>query len=214
MIDAAFTGEGGGPPSFPHIVGSGPNALIIHYDGDDRQLGDGDLVLIDIGATYDGHSADMSRTFPVSGPFTTRQREIYQLVLDAQRAVVTRLRPGVDTLSSTQAWVRDVFRASPLRAKDASGVARTLDVFLTHSVYHYVGRDVHGADTGWNARAALQPHQIFTMEPGLYITSEGIGIRIEDTYMVTERGVACLTCACPKEVADLEARQTTGARPR
>jgi Xaa-Pro aminopeptidase len=204
LIDADFQREGSGPPAFSHIVASGPNALDLHYPGDGRQLADGDLLLIDIGATSGQHCADLSRTLPVSGQFTARQRELYQLVLDAQRIAAGGARPGVDSLGAMDARVREFFRSSPLRAKDAGGTSVTMDRFFIHSLGHYVGRQVHGEDTGWKTNEPMRPQQVLTLEPGLYIPSEGIGIRIEDTYLVTTLGLECLSCACPKEIGQIE----------
>jgi Xaa-Pro aminopeptidase len=204
VIDEVFTREGGSPPAFPHIVASGPNALELHYPGDARQLADGDLLLIDIGATSNGHCADVTRTYPVSGRLTARQREVYQLVLDAQTLAATRARVGVDSLRSLDAAVRDFFRASPLRAMNAAGVNSTMDQFFVHGLYHYVGREVHGSDTGWADWQPIQAGQVFALEPGLYIASEGLGIRIEDTYLASRVAVECLSCASPKGPSDIE----------
>jgi Xaa-Pro aminopeptidase len=204
VIDAVYAREGGGPPAFAHIAASGPNALELHYAGDARQLAGGDLLLVDIGATSNQHCADVTRTYPVSGRFTDRQRAIYQLVLDAQTLALTRTRVGADSLASIGAAVRDFFRSSPLRAKNAAGVESTMDAFFIHGLSHYVGRDVHGADTGWDPGQPIQPDQVFVFEPGLYIASEGIGIRIEDTFLATRTGLECLSCASPKGTSEIE----------
>jgi Xaa-Pro aminopeptidase len=206
VIDAAYGREGGGPPAFAHITASGPNALQLHYAGDARQLVDGDLLLVDIGATSNQHCADVTRTYPVSGRFTERQRAIYQLVLDAQALALARARVGADSLASIGTAVRDFFRSSPLRAKNAAGVESTMDAFFIHSLSHYVGRDVHGADTGWDPGQPIQPDQVFVFEPGLYIASEGIGIRLEDTFLATRAGLECLSCASPKGTSEIERR--------
>jgi len=204
VIDEVFTREGGSPPAFPHIVASGPNALELHYPGDARQLAEGDLLLIDIGATSNGHCADVTRTYPVSGRLTARQREVYQLVLDAQTFAATRARVGVDSLRSLDAAVRDFFRASPLRAMNAAGVETTMDQFFVHGLYHYVGREVHGSDTGWSDWLPIREGQVFALEPGLYIASEGLGIRIEDTYRASRAAVECLSSASPKGPSEIE----------
>ncbi len=203
VIDGVFSREGGGL-AFPHIVAAGPNALQLHYAGDSRQIADGEMLLIDIGATSNQHCSDMSRTYPASGQFTARQLELYQVVLQAEEQAAASIRTGVTTANGLTAVVRDLFRAAPLRAKDANGVDATLDRFLTHSVSHYVGREVHGGDTGWSSSAPIQVNQVFTIEPGLYIGSEGIGIRIEDTYVTTARGLECLTCAAAREPASVQ----------
>ncbi len=204
IVDGVFSREGSGAPAFAHIVGAGTDALDIHYAGDSRQLGDGELLLIDIGATSNQHCSDMSRTYPASGQFTARQLELYQLVLQAQQQAASSIRVGVDTANGLTSLVRTLYRSSPLRAKDTSGVERTLDAFMVHTVSHYVGREVHGSDTGWNLSAPIQVNQVFTIEPGLYIISEGIGMRIEDTYVATSNGLECLTCAASKDPAAVQ----------
>lgn len=197
-IDRVFSSYGSGPVAFPHIVGSGPNALDLHYEGDGRQLQDGDFVVVDIGATSNAHCADLTRTYIVSGQMTSRQRAIYDLVLQSLRDVAPTLRVGVDSIATADEWVRAAFRWSPLRAKNAAGVEQTLDRFFVHLVGHYVGRQIHGQDTPWNWKAPIQVGQVLALEPGVYIPSEGIGVRIEDTFLVTPSGLECLTCAAPK----------------
>jgi Xaa-Pro aminopeptidase len=130
----------------------------------------------------------------------------YQLVLDAQALAVTRARVGVESLASIGTAVREFFRSSPLRARNAAGVESTMDTFFVHSLSHYVGRQVHGEDTGWNPSQPIQAGQVFVFEPGLYIASEGIGIRIEDTFLATPAGLECLSCASPKSPSELERR--------
>ena len=197
-IDLAFQRLGSGPPAFSHIVASGPNTLEVHYAGDGRQLEDGDLVLVDIGATVDGHCTDVTRTFPVSGQLTARQRELYELALAAHQEVEQRARTGVDSLAGLHAWVKEYFRQSPLRATDAGGIEQTMDRFFTYSVGHYVGRSVHGQDTGWSAQQPLQAGQVLAIEPGFYLPNEKLGVRVEDTFLVTSQGLECLSCASPR----------------
>ena len=98
-----------------------------------------------------------------------------------------------------------MFATSPLRARDENGDLRPMDTFFVHSIGHYVGKRVHGEDTGWSALEPLEAGQVLAIEPGLYIATEGIGIRIEDTYLVTDTGLECLTCGCPKEPEEIEA---------
>jgi Xaa-Pro aminopeptidase len=203
-IDDVFRREDVTLLAFPHIVASGPNALELHYAGDARQLQDGDLLLADIGATYDGHCADLTRTYPVSGRYTPRQRELYELVLEVQREAAARARPGVDSLTSIHLWARQALQDSPLRALDGGGTEQTMDRFFTHFIGHYLGRSVHGEDTGWSTTLPLEPGQVLTLEPGLYVASEGIGIRIEDDYLVTASGVESLSPEAPKDVAEIE----------
>jgi Xaa-Pro aminopeptidase len=203
VVDAAFQ-RAGAAPAFAHIVASGPNALVLHYDGDSRELADGDVVVVDIGAAFDEHCSDVSRTYAASGSFTKRQREIYELVLDVQQTVAAEARPG-DTLSSLDARARVLFVASKLRArKNQVAGLLPMDQFFVHALSHFVGRRVHGEDTGLTRFDPLRPGQVLTIEPGIYIELEGLGVRIEDTYLVTATGLECLTCACPKQLRDIE----------
>jgi Xaa-Pro aminopeptidase len=204
IIDGVFRQEGCTEPAFDHIVAAGPHATTLHYFGNDGVLRSGELLLLDIGATSDEIASDCSRTFPVGPAFGARQRELYDLVLEVHRQVTTGVRPGVDTLDDLDSTATALFRASPLRALDDSGTEQTMDVFFTHYLGHYVGKSVHGEDTGWLAAEPFEVGQAVAIEPGLYISSEEIGIRVENTFLVTEQGLECLTCGCPTEVAEIE----------
>jgi Xaa-Pro aminopeptidase len=149
------------------------------------------------------HCADVSRTYPVSRRFTARQKELYQLVLDVQ-AVAAGAITRVDSIYAMDANARLQLRASPLRARDSTGTERTMDTFFTHGLGHYIGREVHGSDTNFSVRDALQAGQVLAIEPGLYISSEGIAIRIEDTYLVGYQRLTCLSCEAPKLVEVIE----------
>ena len=118
-ILGAFVSGGATRAGFPSIVGSGPNSTVLHYSKNDRTIEDGDLVVVDIGGEYRGYTADITRTYPASGKFTPRQREVYQLVLDAQTAAVAEFKPGNRTIAGLTQVVWEVFRKSPLRARDA-----------------------------------------------------------------------------------------------
>ena len=203
MIDGVFAQLGSGPPAFSSIVAAGPDGIDLHYPGDEGLLTDGELVLFDIGATSNEHCADVSRTYPVSRRFTPRQRGLYQLVLDVQ-AVAAGALTQHDSLYSMDASARQQFRASPLRARDSSGNEQTMDAFFVHSLGHYIGREVHGTDTGFGVREVLQAGQVLAIEPGLYIPSEGIAIRVEDTYLVGTQRLTCLSCDAPKHVDAIE----------
>jgi len=205
IVDGVFIQLGSGPPAFPSIVAAGANGIELHYPGDEGLLADGELVLIDIGATSHQHCADVSRTYPVSRRFTPRQRDLYQLVLDVQ-ALAAGAATQIDSLYSMQVAARQHFRESPLRARDASGNEQTMDAFFVHSLGHYVGREVHGADTGFGVREVLQEGRVIAIEPGLYIASEGLAIRVEDTYLVGPQRLTCLSCDAPKHVDAIERR--------
>jgi Xaa-Pro aminopeptidase len=200
-ILGAFIGGGGMRAGFPSIVGSGLNSTVLHYNANRRTMQDGDLVVIDIGAEYFYYTADITRTYPVNGKFTPRQREIYQLVLDAQTAAAREFKVGVTTLMFQGRIATGVMRKSPLRAKDENGVEHSLDHFFIHGLGHYLGMDVH--DVG-NGMKPMQPGEVFTIEPGIYIPSEGFGVRIEDDYLVTKDGLEKLSKDIPSDPDEIE----------
>ncbi len=202
VIIAAFRKGGAVREGFPCIVGSGPNSNILHYYAGDRRMKTGDLVVVDIGAEYNYYTADITRTFPVGGKFSPRQREVYQLVLDTQRACEKHVVPGKTTLWELDQFARDFMRKSPLRAKDSMGQLRTMDAFFVHGLGHWLGMDVHDVGGG---SAVLQPGVVFTIEPGIYLPSEGFGIRIEDDYLVTPGGLEKLSRDLPGDPAEIEA---------
>jgi Xaa-Pro aminopeptidase len=199
-ILGAFIGGGGQRAGFASIVGSGPNSTILHYNANRRTMRAGDLVVIDIGAEYFYYTADITRTLPVDGKFTPRQREVYRLVLDCQAAVAADFKPGVTSLLSQNQFAREFLRKSPLRSTE-DGVARSMDHFFTHGLGHYMGMDVH--DVG-DTTKPLAPGEIFTIEPGLYLPAEGFGIRIEDDYLVTRSGLEKLSNAIPSDPDEIE----------
>jgi Xaa-Pro aminopeptidase len=202
-IQGAFMNGGAMRPGFASIVGSGPNGTIPHYFANNRKMLDGELVVVDIGAEYELYTADVTRTYPVNGKFTSRQRELYQLVLDAQAATEESMRKGETELGGTTQFVMGYLRKSPLRAKDADGSEHTMDHYLIHGVSHYLGMDVH--DVGSYA-PPLKPGAVFTIEPGLYIKTENIGIRIEDDYLMTDSGLVKLTKNIASDPAEIEAK--------
>lgn len=210
IIDRVFQREGAGGRAFAHIVAAGAHAVDAHYFGDDGILADGDLLVVDIGATCDGWASDLTRTLPVSGRLSSRQRELYALALEGQELAARRAATGVDSLEAMQAWVAELFRASPLRAVGSDGVPQTLDRFNPYRLGHYMGRDVHGADTGWDWRRPLEPGQALTIEPGMYIAAEGLGLRIEDDYWVGPIGLECLSCTLPRVPEEIEAVMDAG----
>lgn len=184
LLEAAFTRNGSERPGFPSIVGSGLYSTILHYSENHKRIEAGDLVVCDIGAEYSLYTADLTRTYPASGKFTPRQREIYQLVLDTQTTVAAQWKPGMTNLDLHSLAVQ-FLRKSPLRAKDTDGREYTMDHFFIHGLGHALGMDVHDvADTVHQ----LQPGEVFTIEPGVYIQTEKLGVRIEDDYLVTPEG--------------------------
>jgi len=209
VIQEAFRRNGSERDAFPCIIGSGPNSCILHYSANKRRMQKGELVVVDIGAEYSYYAADLTRTYPVSGKFSPRQRELYLAVLNAQRAAERAAKPGI-TMRELDRIAREALRNSPLRAKDVDGKEYTLDHFFQHGLGHSLGMDVHDPETG----QPLQPGAVFTIEPGIYIPTENIGIRIEDDYVMTERGAIKLSAALPSEPTAVERMMAAAREPR
>jgi Xaa-Pro aminopeptidase len=187
-LEYEFRRNGAERPGFPSIVGSGPFSTILHYDKSERRMQSGDLVVVDIGAEYGGYSGDVTRTYPVSGKFSPRQREIYQIVLDAQKAALAKVKPG--------ARISDLHQAATAYIR-----SKGYEKYFIHGTSHHIGLEVH--DVGDTSRP-LEPNMVVTVEPGIYIPDEQIGVRIEDDVLVTPSGYRVLS-AFPKEVAEIEA---------
>ncbi|MFN2454964.1 MAG: aminopeptidase P N-terminal domain-containing protein [Pyrinomonadaceae bacterium] len=201
IIEAAFTRHGAERPGFPSIVGSGLYSTILHYNENHKRIDAGDLVVCDIGAEYSLYTADITRTYPASGKFTPRQRAVYQLVLDTQTAAAAYWKPGM-TQTDLHLFAQNFMRQSQLRAKDTDGREYTLDHFFIHGLGHYLGMDVH--DVGDYSRP-MQPGEVFTIEPGIYIQTEQLGVRIEDDYVITPANtVRKLSAAIPSAPDDIE----------
>jgi len=181
--------------AFSSIVGSGPNSTVLHYGQNDRTMKNGDLVVVDIGASYKHYAADITRTYPVSGTFTDRQKEIYAIVLEAQEYAASIAQPGYYLRSN------DHQEKSLHHLVIAFLKKRGYDKYMPHGLGHYLGLDVH--DVG-DYSTPLQPGDVFTIEPGIYISAEELGIRIEDDYWMTEEGVICLSEDIPKSIEDIE----------
>ena len=181
--------QGARGAAYPPIVGSGPNSCIWHYEKNSRRVEKGDLVLMDFGADLDHMCMDISRTWPVSGGFSSEQKEAYQIVLEVQKACIEAYRPGV-----TQEQVRaHVTRRMSEKGLDPRG--------LRGGFGHQVGmstHDVSGID------GVLKEGMVFAIEPGLYYPDKNIGIRIEDTVLITADGCEVLTHGVPKEIEDIE----------
>jgi len=204
-IEYTFRNLGADRVGFPSIVGSGPNSTILHYDINRRQMQEGDMVVMDIGAEYGQYTADITRTIPVSGRFNERQKELYDLVLGTQLAAIEAIRPGV-TLRDLNSVARNYMQE---HSGDLCGVQGCVQYF-NHGLSHWLGMRVH--DVGGSR--ALEPGMVFTVEPGIYIPDEGIGIRIEDDVLVTARGCEVLSAAAPKTTEDIERLMAAGGQDR
>lgn len=194
-IEAEFIRHGALLPAFPSIVGGGVKSTVLHYVDNNRSLLQGDLVVVDIGAEFGYYAADLTRTYVVGGKYSARQREIYQIVLDAQHFAEELAKPGM-FLRNTQTkelslhWhVMEFFRKQNLLH------------YFPHGLGHYLGLDVH--DVG-SYLEPLQPGDVFTIEPGLYLRDEALGVRIEDDYVMTEQGLQCLSKELIKELSSIE----------
>jgi Xaa-Pro aminopeptidase len=187
--------------AYAPIVGAGSNAAILHYNANKRHMDSGELVLMDVGAECNWYATDITRTVPVTGHFTPRQRELYEVVLGAQQAAIAAARPGMmlrgDTANSLERIAKEYIAT---HGKDLHG--DPFGKYFTHGLGHHVGLDVHDAT---DPALPLAPGQIVTIEPGLYIPEENLGIRIEDMILITETGARVMSAALPKSPADIEA---------
>ena len=184
---ASFRREGAEGWAFPPIVASGEAGCILHYDQNAGICREGELVVVDIGARYGYYCGDLSRTLPVSGSFSPRQAEVYDAVLEAYQAALRELRPGSNLAAMRHAAFEALARTG---LKGDRG--RPLSEFFIHGIGHFLGLEAH--DPGGDSEV-FEPGMVVTLEPGVYLPQEGIGIRIEDDYLVTPEGALCLTPA-------------------
>ena len=195
-------------PAFETIVASGIDSCTLHYVKNDKQCNDGDLVLIDFGAEYANFAADVTRTIPVNGQFSKRQKQVYNTVLKIQKAAIKMLQPG-NTLEKYQKDVAKLMEAELIRLgllkkaeiKKQSERSPLYRKFFPHGASHHLGLDVH--DYGDMYRK-LVPGMVLTCEPGIYIRDESIGVRIENDILITKKGAVDLTQAIPREAEEIE----------
>ncbi|MDA0803134.1 MAG: Xaa-Pro peptidase family protein [Planctomycetota bacterium] len=186
-MEHAYRTNGARDTAYRTIAGSGFNATVLHYHANDQVLADGDLVVLDSGAAFGGYASDVTRTYPVSGRFTARQRELYSIVLKSLEAGIKACRAGT-TLGTIDAACRKVIN-------DAGHG----DAFI-HGAGHHLGLEVHDSSPD----APLPDGAVVTVEPGIYLPGEKIGIRIEDDIVCTKKGPINLTGSIPKSIADIE----------
>ena len=203
-----FMRNGSRGPAFETIVASGIDSCTLHYIKNDKQCKEGDLVLIDFGVAYANYASDVTRTVPVNGRFSRRQKQVYKAVLKIQKAAIQMLRPGI-TLEEYQKEVAQLVEAELIRL----GVLKRSEVkkqpkdsplykkFFPHGTSHHLGLDVH--DYGDKHRK-LEPGMVLTCEPGIYIRDEAIGVRIENDILITKKGPVDLTETIPREVEEIE----------
>jgi Xaa-Pro aminopeptidase len=220
VLEFHFRRMGAAGPAYPSIVASGANATILHYISNDCQMKDGDLLLIDAAAEFGCYCSDVTRTFPVGARFSPVQRDVYALILTAQKEAIAMTKPGVrfdDIHQRTTEILIDGLRDFGLLSGDTKEIIEKGDhrKFYMHRTSHWLGMDVHDVGKykiGEESRV-LEPGMVLTIEPGLYIAEDaegvdaryqGIGIRIEDDVLVTAEGHEVLTKAIPKEIDDIE----------
>jgi Xaa-Pro aminopeptidase len=184
--------ESGAGHAFGPIVGAGRNALKLHYRDNDGSIQADDLVLVDSGAQLDGYCADVTRTLPATGTFSERQRELYEVVLAAQEAAIGVIRPGV--------LLGELHARAWQTIEDAGHGAAFI-----HGIGHHLGIETHDAG---DIHQPLRAGAVITVEPGIYLADEGIGIRIEDDVLVTSDGFRVLTAGIPKTIDEIEASMT------
>ena len=227
-LEGTFRRLGGDGPGYPSIVGGGANATILHYVDNCDPLHDGELVCVDAGCEYRGYTADVTRTWPVSGRFTGPQRDLYQIVLQAQQAAIAAAQVGglfqdihhTATRVLTEGMVSLGLLQGDVDELIEQGKQKK---YYMHGTSHWLGLDVHdvGAYASCGQSRILEPGMVLTVEPGLYIAEDdedapehlrGIGIRIEDDVLVTDRGPEILTIDIPKQIDDVEAAVRSGRR--
>src|ERR1044071_3891001 len=220
LVERIFREQGASGPSYTSIVGAGANATVLHYINNDGELHDGDLLLIDAGAEYKGYASDITRTFPINGRFSPAQREIYDLVLEAQVACVDMVRPGTthDQLKqrSVEILTEGMVKLGLLKGKPADLIKeKKHEQFYMHGLGHLLGIDVHDVVRYYFGKEsrALEPGVVMTVEPGIYIAPNtkdvpeqylGIGVRIEDDVLCTNNGPRILTSKVPKQPDEIE----------
>lgn len=230
LLEYTFRRNGSPRTGYSTIVGSGPNATILHYTTNNRGIEDGDLVLIDAGTEYGYFTGDVTRTWPANGHFSDAQREIYEVVLKAQLEAIEVVRPGATFIEPHDRAVRVLVEGMVSLGLLAGEVDRIIEEgsyrkYYMHRTSHWLGMDVHDAGPykvadEWRT---LEPGMVLTIEPGLYIGEDiedaperyrGIGVRIEDDVLVTEQGREVLSARVPKSVQEVEAIMQSSAKRR
>lgn len=186
--------------AFDTIAAGGRNATVLHYVDNNAPLGKDELILFDFGARWNYYCADISRTFPVSGTFTPRQKEIYAVVLNTLKQTIEQMKPGA-SMKDINAFAKNML-AEGVVALGLTKDPAEVEKYYYHGIGHPLGLDTH--DVG-DRDMVLTPGMVYTCEPGLYIEEEGIGVRIEDDILITEEGPVNLSAGIIKEIADIEA---------
>jgi Xaa-Pro aminopeptidase len=187
--------------AYAPIVGTGFHSTVLHFNELDAQIKDGEVVLMDVGGQYAGYTADITRTIPANGHFTPRQREIYEIVLGAQNAALAALKPGMSLGGRGSNSLFDIaYNYINTHGTDREG--NHLGKYFFHGLGHHIGLEVHDAGDPYRT---LEPGMVVTMEPGIYLPEENIGVRIEDDVLITPTGYRMLTARLPRTVDEIEA---------
>ena len=228
-LDGYCVANGARRMAYPSIVGSGPDSVTLHWSKNDRQIQAGDVVLNDSGAEYGLYATDITRTYPASGTFSPEQRAIYEIVLDAQKKAMAVVKPGARhddvEAAAARAQTEGLVKLGLLSGDVAQLLqSKAYRKFTLHGISHWVGLDVHDVGRYTEAGGAsrvLVPGMVFTVEPGIYVPADSagidrkwwnIGVRIEDTILVTKDGFDCLSCGAPREIEDVEKAVRSGRR--
>ncbi|MFA0816286.1 MAG: aminopeptidase P family protein [Anaerofustis sp.] len=189
----------GGKPSFNTIAASGSNSVTLHYTANNQQMQDGELILMDCGASLGWYCADVTRTFPVNGKFTERQLQIYNIVLAANKYIISQVKPGLTTVKLNELLIE--FYQKELKAIGLIAEDNEVSQYYYHGVSHSLGLDTHDV---FDKNIPIEAGMVITVEPGLYIEKYGFGIRIEDDVLVTAKGCEVLTADIIKEASEIE----------
>ncbi len=199
LFDYTIRMDGSSGLAFDSIVAGGKRATILHYGENNRVVNDNELILLDLGALSGLYAADISRTFPANGKFTSRQKALYGLVLSVNKEIISMIKPGI-MVSALNLKAKELLGRGLLKMGMIKDV-QEIDNYYYHNVSHYLGLDVHDVGT---YQVPLKPGVVLTVEPGIYVEAEGIGIRIEDDVLVTEDGSQVLSENIVKEIEDVE----------
>jgi Xaa-Pro aminopeptidase len=229
IIENYFKDNGAAGVAYNSIIGGGANACILHYVENNAPLKDGDLLLVDAGAHYQGYASDITRTFPVNGRFTKAQREVYDIVLDVEIACLEATKVGTTVKErqklSIEMLTEGMKQLGLLKGKTKDLIKKkAYEKYYMHGVGHYLGLDTHDAGRYFTDHQAkdsrpFAPGMVLTVEPGLYIPPDdksapskyrGIGVRIEDDVLVTADGNVNLTASCPKQAEEVEELMNAG----
>jgi Xaa-Pro aminopeptidase len=222
-LEAEFIHEftrGGGGFAYTPIIASGPNACVLHYIDNDQICRDGELLLIDVGASYANYNSDLTRTIPVNGKFTRRQKQVYQAVLRVLRSQIAGLKPGKRTREwqeeSEEAMAREcvdlgLLKPKDLKVKVTEPSRKPVKRYYMHGCGHPLGLDVH--DVGFTTEP-FAPGWVMTVEPAIYIPAERMAVRLENDVLITETGVVDLMADIPLEIEEIEDLMAKGRNKR